>query len=102
MKNNPQASIQCPTEGLFSQQEEKIGRLTQTINQVQGAAQKAPHALALIDAVEVLLACQSYDQENPNCRLCRDISGLRHKTYSLVVKAGQLDKNRRKSAGRDQ
>jgi len=100
MNNNPQANIQCPID-LFSQQEEEIGRLTQTINQVQGAAQKAAHALALMDAVEVLLACQSYDQENLNCRLCRNISQLRFKTYNLVVKAGRLDDNRRHSAEND-
>ncbi|MBE3118480.1 MAG: hypothetical protein IMZ50_06975 [Candidatus Atribacteria bacterium] len=101
MKNKSQANIQCPTEGLFSQQEEEIGRLTQTINQVQGAAQKAAHALVLIDAVEVLLACQAYDQENLNCRLCRNISQLRFKTYNLVVKAGRLEDSRRRSAGND-
>jgi len=101
LKNNPQANIQCPTEGLFHQQEEEIGRLTQVINQVQTAAQKKPYAQALIDAVDVLLACQSYDQENLNCRLCRNISQLRFKTYNLVVKAGGLDDSRRRSAKND-
>jgi hypothetical protein len=107
LKNNPQANIHCPipkkagTFDLFSQQEEEIGRLTQTINQVQAAAQKAPHALALIEVVEVLLSCQSYDEENLNCRLCRNISQLRFKTYNLVVKAGRLDDSRRRSAEND-
>ena len=100
MNNNPQANIQCPID-LFPKQEEEISRLTQAINQVQGAAQKAPFALTLIEAVEVLLACQSYDQENPNCYMCRNISQLRFKTYNLVVKAGRLDDIRRRSAEKD-
>ena len=100
MNKNPQANIHCPID-LFPKQEGEIGRLTQTINQVQGAAQKAPYALAMIDAVEVLLACQSYDQENLNCRLCRNISELRFKTYSLVAKAGRLDDSRRRSVEHD-
>jgi hypothetical protein len=100
MKNNPQANIQCPI-GLFSQQEEEISRLTQKINQEQGAGRKAVQALVLIEVVEVLLACQSYDQENQNCLLCRNISQLRFKTYNLVVKAGRLDDGRRRSAQND-
>jgi Mor family transcriptional regulator len=100
MKNNSQANIQCPID-LFPNQEEEIGRLTEMVNQAQSAAQKKTYAQALIEVVAVLLACQSYDEENQNCRLCHDISGLRHKTYSLVVKAGQLDENRRHSEGRD-
>ena len=100
MNNNSQAKIQCPID-LFSQQEEEIDRLTQTINQAQVAAQKAPHALALIEAVQVLLACQFYDQENLNCHLCRNISQLRFKTYNLVVKAGRVDDSRRRSAQND-
>jgi len=100
MKNNSRANIQCPID-LFPHQEEEIGRLTQMVNQAQTAAQKKPYAQALIDVADVLLACPSYDEENQNCHLCRDISGLRHKTYSLVVKAGQLDEKRRQSSGRD-
>ena len=100
MNNNPQANIQCPID-LFSKQEEEIGRLTLTINQVQSADQKAPYAQALIEEVEVLLACQSYDQENLNCRLCRNISRLRFKTYNLVVKAGRLDNSKPSSGETD-
>jgi hypothetical protein len=96
MKNDSQANIQCPID-LFPQQEEEIDRLTQMINQKQTGVQKKPYALALIDAVDVLLACQSYDQQNQNCHLCRNISWLRHKTYGLVVKAGRIDDSRQRS-----
>lgn len=101
MKNNSQARIECPVD-LFPQQEKEIDRLTQLVNQAQGAAQKAQPALALIEAVQVLLACQFHDQENPNCRLCRNISQLRFKTYNLVVKAGRFEDSRRRSGQNDQ
>jgi hypothetical protein len=89
-----QASIHCPI-GLFPRQEEEIARLTQEINQTRVAAEKAPWAQALIEAVDVLLACEQYDQESLDCRLCRNFSELRRKTAALVVKAGHLDDRRR-------
>jgi len=101
MKKNAQENIHCPIN-LFSKQEKEIDRLTQTINRAEGAYQKAVHALVLIDAVGVLLACQSYDQENLNCRLCRKFSQLRFETYNLVVKVGQLDESRQRSTENDQ
>lgn len=85
--------IRCPID-LFPKQEAEIGRLTQEINQARTAAAKAPKAHALIEAVNVLLACEVYDEGNLNCRLCRNFSQLRHKTAALVVKAGRLDERR--------
>jgi len=89
-----QASIHCPI-GLFPRQEEEIARLTQEINQARTAAEKAPWAQALIEAVDVLLACEQYDEESLDCRLCRNFSELRRKTAALVIKAGRLDDRRR-------
>jgi hypothetical protein len=87
------ASIQCPI-GLFRRQEEEINRLTQEINQARTAAEKAPWAQAVMEAVDVLLACEQYDEQSLDCRLCRNFSELRHKTASLIVKAGRLDVKR--------
>lgn len=86
-----QASIHCPI-GLFPRQEEEIARLTQEINQSRTAAEKAPWAQALSETVGVLLACEHYDEESMDCRLCRSFSELRRKTASLVVKAGRLSR----------
>jgi Mor family transcriptional regulator len=86
-----QASIHCPI-GLFSGQEAEIARLTQEINQARTAAEKAPWAQALSEAVDVLLACEQYDEGSLDCRLCRNFSGLRRKTATLVVKAGHLSR----------
>ncbi len=94
MKTSSQADIQCPIN-LFPVQEEEIIQLTQAINQAPTAAQKAPYAQDLMAAVGVLLACETYDEGSLNCRLCRNFSQLRHKTASLVIKAGRLDKRRR-------
>ena len=32
----------------------------------------------------VLLDCRVYDDNDPNCRMCRDISAWREKTASVV------------------
>ena len=87
------ASIHCPI-GLFPRQEEEIARLTQAINQARTAAEKAPWAQALIETVDVLLACEQYDEESLDCRLCRNFSELRRKTAALVVEAGRLEDRR--------
>lgn len=89
-KENRQKSIRCPID-LFSEQEAKIERLTEAINRAPTATEKAPLAQDLIEAVDVLLACEQYDEENVNCRLCRNFSKLRRKTAALVMKAGKLD-----------
>ncbi len=93
MKTSSQVDILCPID-LFTSQEEEVNRLTQMLNQAHTAVQKAPYAQELISVVDVLLACKSYDEGSLDCRLCRNFSHLRHKTASLVVRAGQLDEHR--------
>lgn len=84
-------SIYCPI-GLFPKQEEKIADLTREINQARTAAEKAPWAQELVGVVAVLLACDRYDGKSVHCSLCRNFSELRHKTASLVVKAGSVSR----------
>ena len=79
--------IQCPV-GLFEAQETKIEVLTEAINAANTASEKAPNARMLIEEVNVLLDCGSYDRANQNCVLCRSFSELRLKTASLIVKIG--------------
>lgn len=83
------AAIRCPID-LFSKQEAEIARLTTAINRAPTAAEKAPLARALVAAVDVLLACERYDEQDPSCRLCRNFSTLRKKTGTLIVKAARL------------
>ena len=85
-----QTGIDCPI-GLFPEQEEEIARLTQEVNRAGTAAEKGPWAQALTEAVDVLLACQRYDEESLDCRLCRNFSALRRKTAALVIRAGRLE-----------
>lgn len=80
-----QLEIQCPI-GLFEPQEAKIEVLTQAINAARTASEKAPNARMLMNEVNVLLDCASYDRANPNCGLCRSFSELRLKTANLIVK----------------
>jgi len=86
--------ISCPI-GLFPRQEAEIETLTRSINQARGAAQKAPYAQSLIEAVDILLACESFSPDSADCLFCRNFSELRRKTAALVVQAGQLDQRRR-------
>lgn len=88
-----QASIHCPID-LFPRQEEEIALLTQEINQARTAAEKAPWAQTLIETVDVLLACEQYDEGSMDCRLCRNFSELRRKAAALVIKAGHLADSR--------
>jgi len=88
-----QAGIRCPID-LFPRQEEEISRLTREINRARTAAEKAPWARALMEAVDVLLACEQYDEGSMDCRLCRNFSELRRKTAALLVKAGRLAESR--------
>jgi hypothetical protein len=88
-RTDAQSEIRCPID-LFSAQEGKIEALTKGINAAKTAAEKAPHARALIDEVNTLLDCARYDRANQNCRLCGNFSGLRLKTASLIVKVSAL------------
>lgn len=88
-----QSQIQCPID-LFGPQEAKIEALTKAINAARTAPEKATSARMLIDEVNVLLDCASYDRANQNCCLCRNFSELRLKTASLIVKAGTMRSTR--------
>ena len=82
-----QLEVQCPIE-LFEPQEAKVEVLTKAINAARTPSEKAPNARMLIDEVNVLLGCASYDRLNENCRLCRSFSELRLKTASLILRLG--------------
>ena len=82
-----QTAIRCPI-GLFESEEAKIETLTEAINATKTALEKAPNARMLIEEVNILLDCTSYDRANPNCGFCRSFSQLRLKTASLIVKIG--------------
>lgn len=84
-------SIHCPT-GLYPRQEAEVARLTEAINRARTAVEKAPWAQRLIEAVDMLLACEQCDEKSMDCRLCRNFSALRRKTASLVVQAGRLSR----------
>jgi hypothetical protein len=88
-----QSKIQCPID-LFEPQEAKIEALIKAINAARIASEKASNARRLIDEVNVLLDCASYDRANRNCCLCRNFSELRLKTASLIVKAGAMGTTR--------
>lgn len=86
---SPAPSIVCPID-LFDRVEGEIQDLTAAINHAPTATEKAPLAGELRRAVSVLLECDAYDEDNVNCRLCRDFSELRDKTAAVVEQAAKL------------
>lgn len=88
-QNNPSPQIDCPI-GLFEEVQPKIEDITSAINQAPTATEKARWAGELRDAVGPLLDCKAYDENNLNCRLCREFSQLRDKTAAVVQQAARL------------
>lgn len=82
-----EAKIGCPT---FQKQEPVIEDITRKINSARGVPEKAGLAEELRQEVGVLLSCPDYDQQKPDCKNCRFISGLRKKTADLIIKARKL------------
>jgi hypothetical protein len=81
--------IECPID-LFDGCEREIQRLTAAINHASAPDEKGHLARELLASVAILLDCKAYDQDDTNCRLCREVSTLRHKTAALVDKATAL------------
>lgn len=89
MTNPNAAQITCPI-GIFSRYEAEQMRLTRAINVARTLPAKAGHARDLITSVDVLIACQEYNEDSLDCCLCRNISGLRRQSATLVLKATQI------------
>lgn len=81
--------IKCPIN-LFENCEREIERLTAAINRASAPEEKSRLARELLENVSTLLICNAYDQNNFNCRLCGEISTLRHKTAAVIDKAAAL------------
>lgn len=80
-----QTKIDCPL-GIFAAHEQKIGRLTEVLNQATNPTAKAGLAGQLRNATAVLLSCSCYLEDNINCRMCREFSRLRNQTAALVAR----------------
>lgn len=76
---------QCPI-GLFEEAEHKIRSLTTLINGSRNIQDKADLARSLMEQTEKLLQCESFDEGNMSCRLCRQFSALRQNTAVLILK----------------
>jgi hypothetical protein len=83
------AGIECPI-GLYEKYEGEIARLTEAINHSPTAPEKILAAQDLRECVAALLDCAAYDEDDLNCRLCRNVATLRDKTASVIEKAGAL------------
>jgi len=90
MTTQPSSSrIECPVD-LFEGCEAEIERLTVAVNRASAREEKGRLARALLENVSALFDCNVYDENNLNCRLCRELSTLRHKTASVIDKVTAL------------
>jgi len=83
------AGIFCPI-GLYQKHEGEIARLTEAINRSPTADEMARAAHDLRRHASVLLDCRAYDENDLNCRICRDLSILRERTASVVEQMTSL------------
>jgi hypothetical protein len=81
--------IRCPI-GQFADQEREVERLTSALNAARTAALKAERARELVELLQILLACEGYDPNDTNCRLCHQFADLRLSTARLVQQAALL------------
>ena len=86
---SPSHEIECPID-LFDGCEKEIERISAAINHASVLHEKGRLARELLASVSTLLDCKTYDQDNSNCRLCRELSTLRHKTAAVIDKATAL------------
>ena len=85
----PSHEIACPID-LFDGCEKEIERISAEINRASVLHEKGRLARELLVSVSTLLDCKAFDQNNLNCRLCRELSTLRHKTAAVIDKATAL------------
>ena len=89
MSGRSSPRIECPI-GVFEGVEREIEGLTTAINHTSAPGEKGRLAHELLKNVVTLLDCGAYDHNNINCRLCRDLSALRHKTATVIDKVTAL------------
>ena len=77
------AGVHCPI-GLYEKHDDEITCLTQAINLASTAVEMADAAHDLRVHASALLKCRAYDDNNMNCRICRDLTVWREKTASVV------------------
>lgn len=79
--------IKC---AVFQTENKKIEKLTKAINTARDVEIKARFAEKLQELVNVLLFCEKFDDESPDCKICHLISNLRRRTANLIIKAKEL------------
>jgi hypothetical protein len=85
----PSHEIECPID-LFDGCEKEIERISAAINHASVLQEKGRLAREMLTSVSTLLDCKAYDKSDFNCRLCRELSTLRHKTAAVIDKATAL------------
>lgn len=78
--------INCP---VFSEYENRIDGLTQSINSHGLISDKVKKAQELIDIISTLSMCPKYDEKNEECKSCHFILNLRREIAELIIEADE-------------
>ncbi len=76
--------MNCPT---FLEYEDRIKKLTRSINGRKIISKKVDDALELIDIINILSSCPDYDEINDDCINCRFILNMRQEIARIIIEA---------------
>jgi len=79
--------IDCP---IFSEQEEKIKQLTQSINGAKIISNEVDKAQELLSIVNILLICPKYNREKEDCENCRLFLHVQEEIAKSIIKASKV------------
>ena len=78
------SQVSCPT---FLEYEERIKKLTRSVNGRKIISKKVDDAIELIDIVNILSSCPRYEEFNDDCINCRFILNLRQEIARIIIEA---------------
>ncbi len=81
-KSMPQ--INCSS---FLRYEDRIKKLTRSINGCKIISKKVDDAFELIDIINILSSCPDYDEINDDCLNCRFALNLRNEIARIIIEA---------------
>ena len=80
-------SVDCP---VFLEYEERIKKLSQSLNAHSISSRRVDKAQELLDIIDILLNCPRYDEESEDCERCHFLLNLRREIGRIVLEAAEI------------
>ncbi len=74
----------------FLEYEDRIKKLTRSVNGRKIISKKVDNAFELIDIIKILSSCPDYDEINDDCINCRFILNLRQEIARMIIEATEI------------